>query len=176
MAASLEFLDRDRRMDTSSHPRGSPCQALRLEESGTARGPVQKPRAGRIDSYLVLHRIWYQIEAKVKWPSKLGDGGLKYALTYIDRALDAAEEQLESPTEEYWGDRGLALCYVVPELNWSAKHPTPPKSTFLDELLWRLGSRPLLASYKPPRGQKPWTAEPRRRHYPGFLLVGRVSW
>lgn len=147
-----------------------------LEESGASRGPARKPRAGRIDSYVVLDRIWYQIEAKVEWPSKLGPDGLRYALTYIDRALRAAEAQLESPTEEYWGSRGLALCYVVPELYWSPKHSIPPRSTFLSDLVARLGRRSLLASYKPPLGQKPWTATPRRRHYPGFLLVGRLSW
>jgi hypothetical protein len=150
-------------------------RGMGLEESGAARGPVRKPRAGRIDSYIFLHGIWYQIEAKVTWPSNLGKKGLGYALSSLDKALDGAEEQLESATEEYWGHWSLALCYVVPELPWSGE-PPPTESQLLTELRNRLTQRSILASYKPPQAQNPWTLTPKRRHYPGFVLVGRVSW
>jgi hypothetical protein len=153
-------------------------RGLALEESAAARGPVRKPRAGRIDSYIVLGqtKIWYQLEAKVAWPSKPGAKGLRMAATYVTRALDDAEEQLESPAKDYYGHWGLALCFIVPELSWSKNYDDPPDSNFLDELMRRLGHRALLASYRPPTGQKPWMTKPKRRNYRGVLLVGRVSW
>ncbi len=146
-----------------------------LEESGAARGPLRQPRTGRIDSYIVLGRTWYQLEAKVKWPSKLGPAGLDYAVEYVDRALDAAEKQLESPTPEYHGDWELALCYVVPSLVWAGNLSRPQESSFLDDLRHRLNGRSILAVYKPPHSQQAWTMRPKRRYYPGVLLVGRVS-
>jgi hypothetical protein len=98
-------------------------RGLALEESAAARGPVRKPRAGRIDSYIVLGKpkTWYQIEAKVAWPSKPGAKGLQMAATYVRRELNNAEEQLYSPADDYYGDFGLALCFIVPELYWSTR-------------------------------------------------------
>lgn len=159
-----------------------------LDESAAARGPVRrtkkraptnptnrrKTRQGRIDSYVILRGVWYQLEAKLRWVSDRQK--LEGVVRGVRHQLELAGGQLDTPTPEYQGDHALALCYVVPELTWPSKEDWPPASTLLMEIAKSFHSVAIRAIYQPPKGTMPWLTRPNRRHYPGLLLVGEKWW
>jgi hypothetical protein len=131
-------------------PTGGAIAAGRVLEFAAPRR--QAARQGRIDSYIILRGIWYQLEAKV------------------------AAKQLDTPTLDYHGHHALALCYIVPELAWSPKEEIPPDSSLLVELADALYPFAVRAVYEPPKGIRPWLIKPKRRYYPGRPVVGKKHW
>jgi hypothetical protein len=151
-----------------------------LEESEAARGPRRRPRLGRIDSYIILNHKWFQVEAKVAWPTSDAPKGLSAARSRLSKALSQAREQLETVQDDYYGHVGLALCYVVPELPWPKNATRPKNSNILDSLAEENtatdAGKSIVAWYAPPARQRPWITRPARKHYPGVLIVGNTVW
>jgi hypothetical protein len=152
-----------------------------LEELATIRGPVRRAGVGRIDAYIVLSNIWYQIEAKMAWPADNSGKSTRNATSRISNALSAAAAQLDDVDETYYGDWGLAVCYVVPHIVWTRHAPKPPGPSLLRDLAERYSKRPsgIVALYTPPTWANPVDGSSKRkarRSYPGVLLLGRIVW
>jgi hypothetical protein len=152
-----------------------------LEEFATVRGPIRRAGAGRIDAYIVLNKVWYQIEAKMAWPTDTSAKGTQRAISRVSHALSQAADQLDDVDKTYYGNWGLAVCYVVPGIVWPKRSPKPPAVSLLRDLARRYTQRRMgiVACYTPP----PWanlvdagTKREARRSYPGVLLLARVRW
>lgn len=151
-----------------------------LEEFATIRGPVRRAGAGRIDAYIVLNKVWYQIEAKMAWPADSSAKATQRATSRVSHALSQAADQLNDVDKTYYGNWGLAVCYVVPGIVWPKHSPKPPGVLLLRDLARRYAKRRIgiAALYTPPSWANLVDEGKRkaRRNYPGVLLLGRVVW
>lgn len=150
------------------------CGYPSLTSVGVNRGTLSKYAAGNADAYFVIRKKWFQLETKVTKPR----GGIQAALTGVRKKLAAARQQLDTVDNEFYGDVGLALCFVVPYILMRRQQQLPYGSDFLERLYGRLKSqrRPLLALYTPKRRTTCWFPDTKTKRnwlFPGVVLVGR---
>ncbi len=83
---------------------------MSLEELGARRGSVRRHRKGRLDAYIVLRRVFYQIEAKQEWFYDVRAEAAEEAIRKFSKGLDAAARQVRDVRYEFQGHRGR-VCY-----------------------------------------------------------------
>jgi hypothetical protein len=147
--------------------------AWSLEEFSAYRGSGSELGPGRGDAWIGDSSGWWcTLECKLRWVSTIEDPTV--ATVQARSALGEARKQLANLSQEFRGDRGLSVCYVVPEL--SEEDPTSKKiEAFYDGLVRGFaGEQAIVAIYRPPaeksvRGTRlTWE----NRHYPGVALIG----
>lgn len=134
-------------------------------------------RRGRFDLWLGKGEWSAHAEAKIQWAPGMTDLQVQKS----QHALDRATRQTPRLHRKAWINRVASLVFVVP--NVSARTPVqrlPDQMTrFAQQLANRAAAAPgsFLIEHRTPLAQLShplWSAQGRKRYYPGVILLGRV--
>jgi hypothetical protein len=155
--------------------------ACSLVEIATGRGATPNSNTRRLDAWIVLRGVFYQIETKQAWVYDQGKTATAKAIGETSRCLRLAARQIRTLPGEYQGDAALALCFALHGPAWPTDASPRPGLSILQGVAERCAEPEEYAIsvlYAPPRRQYPVYRERGdvRRCYPGCVLVGQQIW